>query len=78
MNNDGKRRIQRISQRIFIINKNSSDKDKKITIEYFRKKATEAPSRATRNFCLRMVNFAVQSLKEKEVRISNFTSMDDL
>ncbi|EEU79973.1 hypothetical protein CUN31_03415 [Enterococcus faecalis] len=58
--------------------KNSSDKDKKITIEYFRKKATEAPSRATRNFCLRMVNFAVQSLKEKEVRISNFTSMDDL
>ena len=58
--------------------KNSSDKDKKITIEYFRKKATEAPSRATRNFCLRMVNCAVQSLKEKEVRISNFTSMDDL
>ncbi|MET2119157.1 hypothetical protein ABXM20_01245 [Enterococcus faecalis] len=49
--------------------KNSSDEEKKITIEFFRKEAEKATTKGTRNFCLRVVEFTTLSLSENKISV---------
>ncbi|TBH17982.1 hypothetical protein [Enterococcus faecalis] len=49
--------------------KNSSDEEKKITIEFFRKEAEKAPTKGTRNFYLCVVDFTIQSLTENTIGV---------